>query len=131
MGRVAGMDDMFGHVPQAGELNIDEPEVRYPPPIVHTRDTMRAKVQGLLATMRECESGPPWSLRDLYGHRGMWPIYIEWFEKEEEDRFRAEFHAELNRLGLPLENPSFDEAWEAGWFPSKAAVDAHDDDKEV
>jgi hypothetical protein len=107
------MDDMFGHVPQAGELPIAEaadPVPRYAGPPVHTRETMRAQVQGLLAELASADT-MPWTPRNLHGHRGMWPFYVEWFRDGEGERYTAEFHAHLTRMGEPLINGEFNLAW--------------------
>lgn len=131
MARNLGMDDLFGHVPQKGAADADSvaPAVSYSPAPVHTIDTMRAKVEGLLQEL-EASATCPWNPRDLYEQRGMWRFYMEWFEKTgESEDFTRRFHAALTRLGKPLVNPSLEEAWEMGVFEkTRATVEGREPD---
>lgn len=113
MARSPAIDDLFGHVPQAGELPIaDEADTapRRAAPTPHTRETMRELVKGLLAELAAADT-MPWTPRNLHGNRGMWPFYVEWFEDAEAKAFTAEFHAHLTRMGEPLVNGPFNLAW--------------------
>lgn len=124
MARNTGMDDLFGHVPQAGDLALgdQEPVAVSGGPIVHTIDTMRDKVEGLLRELERSETCP-WNPRDLYGERGMWSFYMEWFRNTgEAEDFTRRFHAALNRFGKPLINPPLAEAWENGVFEATRAT---------
>jgi hypothetical protein len=113
MARVSGMDDMFGHVPQAGELQIEDAPVVTRGPIVHTRETIRALVLGLIDDLRKTSVGDPfpWNPRNLYGNRGMWSVYMEWFDNDTAATYTAQFQAELTRLGKALVNGPFNMAW--------------------
>lgn len=131
MARNTGMDDLFGHVPQAGDLALDdqEPEAVSSGPIVHTIDTMRDKVENLLRELERSETCP-WNPRDLFGERGMWPFYMEWFRNTgEAEDFTRRFHAALTRFGKPLVNPPLEEAWESGVFEeTRAFVEGREPD---
>ncbi len=106
------MDDMFGHVPQAGELPMEEtsaPVSNGPP--VHTPETIRAMVKELLAELAAASESIPWTPRKLHSVRGMWRFYVEWFDDTEAADLTAQFHAHLTRLGEPLVNGPFNFAW--------------------
>lgn len=113
MARVSGMDDMFGNVPQAGELSLDEQPVVSKGPPVQTRATIRVKILGLLAELAAATDVMPWIPRELHANRGFWPFYMDWFEPEDKKAYTAEFHAHLTRLGEPLVNGPYNYAWSA------------------
>lgn len=124
MARNTGMDDLFGHVPQHGDLPLPDegPMIVSQGTPPQTVDGMRAKVEGLLRDLEASETCP-WNPRDLYGTRGMWRFYMEWFsDKAEAEAFTARFHAALTRLGKPLVNPPLEEAWENGVFEATRAT---------
>lgn len=131
MVRNTGMDDLFGHVPQRGDLGSKAaaPVAEYVGPTVQTIDSIREKVEGLLQELETSETCP-WSPRDLYGNRGMWRFWMEWFSKTgEADDFTRRFHAALTRLGKPIANPPFEEAWENGVFEAtRATVEGREPD---
>lgn len=93
------MDDMFGHVPQAGELPIDETNAPVSSgPIKHTPETIRAIMLEILETARNAQT-MPFTPRELQSHTGMYPYMAEWLEEGGEgDRLLAEFRAEIARL---------------------------------
>lgn len=93
------MDDLFGHVPQAGELPIDETSAPASSgPIQHTPETIRAMMLDILETARNA-STMPFTPRELQSHTGMYPYMAEWLEEGGEgDRLLAEFRKEIERL---------------------------------
>lgn len=93
------MDDMFGHVPQAGELPIEETSAPVSSgPIQHTPETVRVLMLEILETARNAET-MPFTPRELQSHTGMYPYMAEWLEEGGEgDRLLAEFRAEIARL---------------------------------
>lgn len=98
------MDDLFGHVPQAGELHIEEASTPVSSgPIQHTPDTVRAIMLEILETARNAEK-MPFTPRELQSHTGMFPYMAEWLEEGGEgDRLLAEFRAEIARLSANSE----------------------------
>ncbi len=121
MARASGIDDLFGHVPQAGELTLaaqpDEPAtaptllIRVPPG-GHTRDTIRVDLLGLIAFVRAAPT-LPWDARDLRFYSGVVPYMAEWLKNGEGDALMAEFKAELDRLGAPDDQvaPNWRKLW--------------------
>lgn len=105
-----GMDDLFGHIPQKGEL-FSEP-VAVSQPIQHTPETIRAEILELLAEARSAVV-MPWTPRDLRYHTGMFPFMAEWLKGGEGDRLMAEFKAELDRLQAPADQlaPNWRKMW--------------------
>ena len=103
--RAKGIDDLFGHVPQKGELTLsdgaDEDDARAPEvshgPIQHTPETIRARMLGIIATARAAQT-MPFTPRDLRSHLAMFPYMAEWLPGGEGDRLLAEFMAEIARL---------------------------------
>jgi hypothetical protein len=116
----AAMDDLFGHVPQAGELPVaapvparasDEPydgtkdffiDSIDPDigliPRVHTHESIRKRMLAILAKARAAET-MPFTERQLRLHKGMFPYMAEWLEEDGEgERLHAEFRAEIARL---------------------------------
>jgi hypothetical protein len=93
------MDDLFGHVPQAGELAIEESSAPTSSgPIQHTPETVRAIMLEILETARNAET-MPFTPRELQSHTGMYPYMAEWLEEGGEgERLLAEFRAEIDRL---------------------------------
>ena len=93
------MDDMFGHVPQAGELPIEETSAPVSSgPIQHTPETVRVLMLEILETARNAET-MPFTPRELQSHTGMYPYMAEWLEEGGEgDRLLAEVRAEIARL---------------------------------
>lgn len=124
MSRAAAIDDLFGHVPQAGELGLaDEPaETRAPllvggvpfflPPGGHTKDTIRECLHAALAYARAAQV-MPWNARELRHWTSMVPYMAEWLKNGEGDRLLAEFKAEMDRLNAPADQvaPNWREMW--------------------
>lgn len=101
------MDDMFGHVPQKGELAIGLPDApARTGPIVNTPDTIRAMFTGYIDELRASTDRVPWTPRLLHSNRGMAKWWAEWLKHGEGDRLLAEFRAELLRLGVDPMNPA-------------------------
>lgn len=105
-------DDLFGHVPQQGEL-LDAPtggprKAIYseiygwiePPPVGgHTPDTIRAKMLRLIGEARAATT-MPWNPRMVHSHTVMFPYFAEWLPREEGEQLLLEFAAEMERLKL-------------------------------
>jgi len=104
------MDDLFGHVPQKGE-RIAEPIV-VSQPIVHTPDTIRVLMHGILAEARAA-TVIPWKPRQLRSHTAMFPYMAEWLKNGEGDQLMLEFKAEMDRLNAPVEQvaPNWQRIW--------------------
>lgn len=112
MPRAAAIDDLFGHVPQKGELGLaDEPEVSRGP-IKHTPETIRALCHETLAFVRAATT-MPWNARDLRANTAMFPYWAEWLKNGEGDRLLAEFKAEMDRLNAPADQvaPNWRRIW--------------------
>lgn len=105
-------DDLFGHVPQKGELAIEVPgdvgadRGVATGPIVHTPDTIRVKFLGHLDELRTATDAVPWTRRMLHSHRAMARYWAEWLPGGEGDGLLAEFRGELVRLGVEPLNPA-------------------------
>ena len=97
--RAKNMDDLFGHVPQAGDLPIDETSAPVSSgPIKHTPETVRALMLEVLETARNAKT-MPFTPRELQYHTGMYPYMAEWLEEGGEgERLLAEFRTEIARL---------------------------------
>lgn len=124
MPRAAAIDDLFGHVPQAGELGLaDAPaDTREPtlvggvafqlPPGGHTRDTIRECLHDALAYARAAQT-MPWNARELRHWTAMVPYMAEWLKNGEGDGLLAEFKAEMDRLNAPADQvaPNWRRIW--------------------
>ena len=112
MSRATGMDDMFGHVPQNGDLDLpaDKPALRVP--VKHTADTIRVIALRVLAEARAART-MPWDARDLRFNTGMFPYWAEWLKNGEGDGLMAEFKAEMDRLNAPKDIVAPN--WKAIW----------------
>lgn len=101
------MDDLFGHTARQAELFPPEPA---PAPAAvnayqpHTPDTIREKMLGLLAVVRDADT-MPWGRRMLRSYSVRFPMMAAWLPKEEGTRLLTEFGAELERLGAPAPPP--------------------------
>ncbi|KPF73635.1 hypothetical protein IP88_09015 [alpha proteobacterium AAP81b] len=104
------MDDLFGHVPQKGEL-FQEP-MPVTAPIVHTPETVRALCEATLAEARAATT-MPWTPRQLRRNTAGFPFWAEWLKNGEGDRLLAEFKAEMDRLEAPVDQvaPNWREMW--------------------
>ncbi len=125
MASAQGIDDLFGYVPQAGELRLPEaPEVQSDVLIVggfplervngdETPETIRTKFTGLLAFVRT-KHAMPWDARDLRFFTGMAPYWAEWLKEGEGEALLAEFKAEMDRLDAPAEQvaPNWRRIWD-------------------
>lgn len=103
-------DDLFGHVPQPGEL-LREP-MPVTPPVRHTPETIRAEMHAILAEARAADA-MPWTPRTLRAHTAMFPYMAEWLKNGEGERLMLAFKAELDRLGAPVDQvaPNWRRIW--------------------
>lgn len=103
-------DDLFGHVPQKGELFSEAMPVSRP--IQHTPDTIRALMLDILAEARSADV-IPWTARKLRSHTAMFPYMAEWLKGGEGDRLLGEFKLEMDRLRAPVDQvaPNWREMW--------------------
>ncbi|HEX8555916.1 MAG TPA: hypothetical protein VF695_14515 [Sphingomonas sp.] len=103
-------DDLFGHVPQAGELFTEPMPVTRP--VEHTPETIRALMHAILAEARAAET-LPWTPRKLRSHTAMFPYMAEWLKNGEGDGLLAEFKVEVDRLGAPVDQvaPNWRRIW--------------------
>lgn len=104
------MNDLFGHVPQHGELFAEPMAIT--PPVKHTAATIRAKMLAILGEARAAKS-MPWTPRALRSHTAMFPYMAEWLEEQEGKQFLLDFKAEMDRLEAPAEQvaPNWREMW--------------------
>ena len=102
MKRSAAVDDLFGHVPQKGEMDLPVPVSRGP--IVNTPERSRDRLTRLIARLRSCDTWPftPYQTRNV---RGSAPWIAEWLKDGEGDRLLAELRAELVRFGVDPNRP--------------------------
>ena len=124
MARAQGINDLFGHVPQAGELGLPEAQEPqstvllvggFPLPRVpggENAESIRSKFTGLLTFIRAKQT-MPWDARDLRYFTGMAPYWAEWLKDGEGDALMAEFKAEMDRLDAPAEQvaPNWRRIW--------------------
>ena len=103
-------DDLFGHVPQKGELFTEPMPVTRP--IEHTPDTIRALMHEILAEARAADV-IPWTPRKLRSHTAMFPYMAEWLKNGEGDRLLGEFKQEMDRLDAPVDQvaPNWRRIW--------------------
>jgi len=104
------MNDLFGHVPQRGEL-FAEP-LAITPPVKHTPETIRAKMLDLLGEARAATT-MPWSPRQIRSHTAMFPYMAEWLDEHEGRQLLLDFKAEMDRLEAPADQvaPNWRELW--------------------
>lgn len=104
------MDDLFGHVPQHGELFAEPMAIT--PPLKHTPETIRAKMMEILGEARAAET-MPWTPRLLRSHTAMFPYMAEWLEEQEGKLLLLDFKAEMDRLHAPAGEvaPNWREMW--------------------
>jgi hypothetical protein len=104
------MDDLFGHVPQHGDL-FREP-MRLTAPIQHTPETIRARMHEILGEAQAAET-MPWTPRVIRSHTAMFPYMAEWLEEQEGRQLLLDFKAEMDRLHAPVEQvaPNWREMW--------------------
>ena len=112
MSRAIGMDDMFGHVPQHGDLDLPADKPALHEPITHTADTIRVIAHAVLAEARAAQI-MPWDAEKLRYHTGMFPYLAEWLKNGEGDGLMAEFKAEMDRLDAPADIVAPN--WKAIW----------------
>ena len=104
------MKDMFGHVPQRGELF--EAARPISPLVQHTPETIRAKMLAILGEARAADT-MPWTPRLIRSHTAMFPYMAEWLEEREAKQFLLDFKAEMDRLQAPVEQvaPNWRQLW--------------------
>ena len=105
------MDDLFGHVPQHGELFAEPMAIT--PPVEHTPDTIRAKMLTILGEARAAQT-MPWTPRVLRSHTAMFPYMAEWLEEGEGRQLLLDFKGEMDRLEAPIEQvaPNWRRIWD-------------------
>ena len=108
------MDDLFGHVPQKGEL-FAEPQT-FTPPIVHTVDTIRVEMDKLLAEARAADP-LTWTPREVRRNTAACLRYADWLKDGEGDRYVEAYKVEMDRLGAPIDQvaPNWRERWGFDW----------------
>ena len=108
------MNDLFGHVPQKGEL-FREPQTYAAPPVA-TVDTIRVKMQDLLAEARACQT-LTWTAQQLRSNTAACLRYAEWLKNGEGDRYIEDYKVEMDRLGAPIEQvaPNWRDRWGFDW----------------
>lgn len=91
--------DLFANKPAQGDLfaGLEEPrpdwEVKVDPEMI------RLRLRQLLAQARATEEGLPWPYEKTRMWRVVFPQMANWLPHEEAEQLRAEFRAELERLG--------------------------------
>ena len=107
-------DDLFGHVPQKGELSAEAQGVSGPVtrPIEHSPESIRALMHEILTEARSA-TVLPWTPRKLRSHTAMFPYMAEWLKGGEGDRLMLEFKAEMDRLDAPVDQvaPNWRRIW--------------------
>lgn len=88
-------EDLFGHVPQQGEMFT--PALTVSKPVQHTPETIRARMRQLIAEAREAKT-MPWTPRMVHSHTVMFPYMAEWLPDAEGKQLMLEFEAEMERL---------------------------------
>lgn len=104
------MDDLFGHVPQNGDLFGQAMPIT--PPVQHTPETIRAKMHEILGEARAAQT-MPWTPRVIRSHTAMFPYMAEWLDEQEGNQLLLDFKAEMDRLGAPVDQVA--ENWRAMW----------------
>lgn len=103
-------DDLFGHVPQHGEL-FREP-MKITPPVQQTPETIRARMLEILGEARAAET-MPWTPRVIRSHTAMFPYMAEWLDEREGKQLLLDFKAEMDRLQAPADQvaPNWRQMW--------------------
>jgi hypothetical protein len=94
------MVDLFGLVPQAGDL-VREP-MAVTAPVRHTPETIRARMLEILGEARAATT-MPWTPRVIRSHTAMFPYMAEWLEEREGKQLLLDFKAEMDRLQAPVD----------------------------
>lgn len=104
------MDDLFGHIPQRGELFAQPMAITRP--VQHTPESIRDRMLAILDEARTART-MPWSPRLLRSHTAMFPYMAEWLEEQEGKQLLLDFKAEMDRLMAPAEQvaPNWREMW--------------------
>lgn len=126
MTRATGIDDLFGHVPQAGELALPHDDAADAGPEFdctshllvkvphtgHTKDTIREGLNNILSFARAADA-MPWDAYYLRYYSGLFVYMAEWLKGGEGDALMAQFKAELDRLGAPDDQvaPNWRQVW--------------------
>lgn len=104
------MSDLFGHVPQKGELFRTPMAITAP--VQHTPETIRAR---MLEILSEARAAPvmPWTPRVVRSHTAMFPYMAEWLEEQEGKQLLLDFKAEMDRLDAPADQvaPNWCRMW--------------------
>lgn len=108
---MSATDDLFGHVPQRGEL-FGEP-MRLTPPVEHTPETIRARMLEILGEAKAAKE-MPWTPRVVRSHTAMFPYMAEWLEERDGKELLLDFKAEMDRLGASPEEvaPNWRTLWQ-------------------
>ncbi|HLL29463.1 MAG TPA: hypothetical protein VK403_00545 [Allosphingosinicella sp.] len=107
---MSAMEDMFGHVPQRGELFAEPMELT--PPIQHTPETIRARMLEILGEAKAAET-MPWTPRIIRSHTAMFPYMAEWLDEREGKQLLLDLKTEMDRLGASPEEVAPN--WRAMW----------------
>lgn len=104
------MEDLFGHVPQKGDL-FRQP-MAISAPIPNTPGIIRAKMLAVLTEARAATT-VPWDARELRAHTAMFPYWAEWLDQSEGEQLMLDFKTELDRLAAPTEQmgPNWQKLW--------------------
>jgi hypothetical protein len=104
------VDDLFGHIPQRGELFAERTTIAQP--VQHTPETIRDRMLTILDEARAA-SAMPWAPRLLRSHTAMFPYMAEWLDEQEGRQLLLDFKAEMDRLEAPAEQvaPNWREMW--------------------
>jgi hypothetical protein len=107
---VSAIDDLFGHVPQHGDLFSEPMEIT--PPVQHTPETIRSLMLEILGEARAA-AAMPWTPRVIRSHTAMFPYMAEWLEEREGRQLLLDFKAEMDRLEAPVEQvaPNWRRMW--------------------
>jgi hypothetical protein len=119
MARKGAISDLFGHVPQVGELpmeaaqpavlpewEVDARGMRFgllvPPPGGHTPDTIRKQCMIVLGDARAATT-VPWDATLVRRYTAGFIYWAEWLKNGEGERLLQDFKAEIDRLNPPVE----------------------------
>lgn len=107
---MSALDDLFGHVPQRGELFAES--MRLTSPLQHTPETIRARMLDILGEAKAAAQ-MPWTPRVVRSHTAMFPYMAKWLEEAEGKQLLLDFKAEMDRLGAPAEQvaPNWRDLW--------------------
>lgn len=104
------MDDLFGHIPQHGDL-FREP-MALTKPVQHTPETIRARMLEILGEARAADT-MPWTPRVIRSHTAMFPYMAEWLDEREGRQLLLDFKAQMDRLKAPVDQVASN--WREMW----------------